>query len=197
MGMRQPQMRGVWSPVVGSGAAYQMEGGREGKMEVEFAVVGTENVGGKPGYWLEMAFQSPREGLMVMKQLMVLDANSLQVKRMIMQAPGEEPMEMPMNMMMMQGGGQQRASADIRSEADLVGKETITTPAGTFPCDHYRAKDKSWDAWVTDKVAPYGMVKMVSKDSAMTLVRVVTNAKSRITGTPRKMDMMRPEPPVE
>lgn len=190
-----PLARGVWNPVVGSGAAYSVESKREGKSEMEFAIVGTEMVAGKPGHWMEMVFKG-KEGLMVMKTLSVMDANSIQVKRMIMQAPGEEPMEFPMNMAMM-GGQRGSHSADIRNEADLIGTETISTPAGTFECQHYRAKDKSSDVWVSEKVPPYGMVKMVSKDSTMTLTRVITDAKSRIIGTPKKfdpMEMMRRQP---
>jgi hypothetical protein len=191
MPMRQPQMKGVWSPVVGSGAAYQMDSKREGKMDIEFAVVGTEMMEGKTGQWLEMAINDPKEGLMVMKMLMVLDAKSLSVKRMIMKPPDEEAMELPMGMMAQMGGGPpQSASADIRDDGTLIGTESITTPAGTFSCQHYQAKDKSWDAWVSEKVAPYGVVKSVSKDGTMTLTRVITNAKSRITGPVRKMDMM-------
>ena len=142
-----------------------------------------------------MAFKG-KEGLTVMKTLQVLDANSIQMKRMIMQAPGEEPMEFPMNMAMM-GGQKGNQSADIRTDAELVGTETITTPAGTFECQHYRQKDKSSDVWVSEKVPPYGMVKMVSKDSTMTLTRVITGAKTRITRTPKKfdpMEMMRRQP---
>lgn len=190
-----PSARGVWNPVVGSGAAYQIESKREGKSEMEFAIVGTETVAGKAGHWMEMAFKG-KEGLMVMKSLNVMDANSIQVKRMIMQPPGEEPMEFPMNMAMM-GGQRGNQSADIRNDAVLVGTETITTPAGTFECQHYRQKDGSADVWVSEKVPPYGMVKMVSKDTTMTLTRVITGAKSRITGTPKKfdpMEMMRRQP---
>jgi hypothetical protein len=192
--MEMPSARGVWNPVVGSGAAYTMESKREGKGEMEFAIVGTEMVAGKTGHWMEMVFKG-REGVMIMKSLYTLDANSMQVKRMIMQAPGEEPMEFPMNMAMM--GNRAPQSADIRNDAELVGTETITTPAGTFECQHYRAKDKSSDVWISEKVPPYGMVKMVSKDTTMTLARVITGAKSRITGTPRKfdpMEMMRRQP---
>jgi len=190
-----PSARGVWNPVVGSGAAYLIENKREGKSEMEFAIVGTEMVAGKTGHWMETAFKG-KEGLTVMKTLQVLDANSIQMKRMIMQAPGEEPMEFPMNMAMM-GGNKGAQSADIRTDAELVGTETITTPAGTFECQHYRHKDKSSDVWVSEKVPPYGMVKMVSKDSSMTLTRVITGAKTRITGTPKKfdpMEMMRRQP---
>lgn len=193
--MKMPNVRGIWDPTVGSGALYQLDG-KQGKSEIEYAIVGTESVAGKPGHWLEMAIKS-NEGLTVMKTLMVMDSNSLQMKRMIMQPPGEDPMEFPMEMMMRGGGGRDTQTADLRNDAELVGSETITVPAGTFTCQHYRMKDKSSDVWVAEKVAPYGLVKMTSKDGNMTLVKVLTNAKTKIRGTPRKfdpMEMMRQRP---
>ena len=78
--MQTPHIRGVWNPVVGSGAAYTMETKREGKVETEFAIVGTETVNGKPGHWLEMTMTS-KEGTTVMKNLMVFDGNSMQDRK--------------------------------------------------------------------------------------------------------------------
>ena len=193
--MEMPSAHGVWNPVVGSGAAYQMQG-KSGTSEIEFDIVGTETVAGKPGHWLETAFKG-KEGLMVTKTLMVIDGTSMEVKRMIMQMPGQQPMEFPMNMTMMMGRHKAPQSADIRNDAELVGTESVTTPAGTFVCQHYRAKDKSSDVWISEKVPPYGMVKMVSKDTTMVLARVVTDAKTRITGTPKvfnPMEMMHDQP---
>ena len=127
-----------------------------------------------------------------MKMLMVLDAKSLDVKRMIMKPAGEDAMEFPMNMAQMGGGAPPRAAADIRDDGVLIGTESVATPAGTFSCQHYQAKDKSWDAWTSDKVPPYNLVKAVSKDSTMTLSRVVTNAKTRITGPVKPFSFERP-----
>lgn len=185
-----PQMKGVWAPVVGSGAAYEVDG-REGKMEMEFAIVGVEHVGNKQGHWLEMSIKG-RQGAMVQKMLVVLESDRIQIKRMIMDVPGEGAMEFPMDMMARMGQSTDQGHGDISKEADVVGPEAITTPAGTFQTTHYRAKDKSADFWVSEKVAPYGLVKMTSKDGNMTLVRVLTNATTKIKGTPRKFDMGMP-----
>lgn len=46
-------MRAFWKPVVGTGAAYSLEQKDLGKIEMEIAVVGTETVAGKTGYWTE------------------------------------------------------------------------------------------------------------------------------------------------
>jgi hypothetical protein len=76
----------------------------------------------------------------------------------------------------------------VRKGAERVGAEDVTTPAGTFSCEHYRTKDGATDVWVSDKVAPWGLVKMTGPGTSMTLVRVVTDATTKITGTPQKFD---------
>src|SRR6266849_1046928 len=147
MGGRTPQIQGVWNPVVGSGAVYQVESKDTHKTEMEIAVVGSETVDNKPGYWLEMSIE-----------------------------------------MINRGGRSVKQPADVRDRAERVGSETITTPAGTFTCEHWRMKDGSADVWYSEKVVPYGLVKMTGRDSTMTLLRVITEAKTHITGTPQKFD---------
>lgn len=60
------------------------------------------------------------------------------------------------------------SEAELRSgktgDLRLVGSETLTTPAGTVACSHYRM-DKGGqkiDAWVSDEARPIGLVRMVS-----------------------------------
>jgi hypothetical protein len=178
-------MRGVWSPVVGSGAAYVMEDKRAGKVEMEVAVVGSEAVAGKTGHWIEVMVSS-KEGAFLGKNLMVLEEKNVRIVRMIVQMPGEGPMEFSGEMMNMAGGATPQPS-DIRNDATHVGTETITVPGGTFTCEHYRTKDG--DVWISEKVAPYGLVKMTSPQGTTTLVRVISGAQSRIKGTPKKFDM--------
>ena len=44
------------------------------------------------------------------------------------------------------------------------------------------------DVWISDKVAPWGLIKSQGKDSSMTLTKVISDAQDHITGTPRKFD---------
>ncbi len=194
MGMRTPQLQGVWNPVVGSGAAYEVEskGDRgQNKSLIELAIVDKETVDGKTGYWMEWTIQDPHAGGPVyMKHLIMATGKDTVVQRMIMQAPGlPQPMEMSMEMAH-RGGRITEQAADAREKAERVGSESVTTPAGTFPCEHWRMKDGSADIWFTEKVSPWGIVKIVGKESNMTLVRVITGAKTHITGTPQKFDPM-------
>jgi len=184
MGMRPSMPHGVFNPVVGSGSVYQTTSATDGKKtDIEFAIVGREAVNGKDGYWMEYSFNAGN-GDMVMKTLIV-PGDATTVSRMIMQMPGRPPMEMAGQMAGHMNGGAQSAASDIRSSAEDVGSESITVPAGTFTCEHYRMKDGSGDTWISTKVAPFGVVKHQGKDSTMVLMRTVSDAKDKITGTPQ------------
>lgn len=177
------QPRGIYNPIVGSGAQYEYDSaGKGGKMTMEIDVVGKESSGGKDGYWLETTISGTPLGDMVMKMLLVSDGTSGAVEKMIMQGPTSPPMDMTAQMSRA-GGQQTKQNIDIRDKADKVGSESVTTPAGTFTADHYRMKDGSGDFWVSDKVSPYGLIKGQGKDFTMVLTKVVTDAKDKITGT--------------
>ena len=198
MGMRPPTIPGQFTPVVGSGAEYQMTG-KSGEVHWTYAVVGKESVDGADGYWLEMRTETPRGGKMIMKELMVTNAGGIEIKRMIMQPPGRPPMEMPAGMMGMgrAGAAPSTPSASNPVQGEKVGAESVTVPAGTFECDHYRstADGKTTDVWASTKVAPYGLVKMTSADATMVLEKVLEHETSQITGEPQKMPMVTPGMP--
>ncbi|HYB62276.1 MAG TPA: hypothetical protein VEH50_12465 [Methylomirabilota bacterium] len=189
--------RGVWNPVVGAGGLYEIQNQRQGPgggtSQMQIAIVGQETVNGKTGYWLEMTMDNPRGGgAMYSKFLYVLDGHNMQIVRMVIQPPGRSPIDMPVGGMM--GNRQpQPQVADISREAQDLGSESVTVPAGTFTTEHYKTSDGA-DVWVSPKVSPWGLVKMTSTNSNMTLLKVVTDAKDMITGTPQTFDpsQMRP-----
>ena len=191
-GPKPPSLSGVWHPVVGTGAAYEMtdKGGKNTQMEI--TIVGKEDVDGKPNFWLEMAMTDPHTSAPVyVKSLMSVNDSGVTSMRMVMQIPGQpDPMEMDMNMNPAGHGAKQTTPANIADKAETVGTESVTVPAGTFSCTHYRMKDGTGDAWVSDKVSPWGLVKSTGKDSSMVLTKVITDAKDHITGTPKKFDPM-------
>jgi hypothetical protein len=191
MGPQVPNLSGIWRPVVGSGSTYEIT--RDGnKTNMDFAVLGKEDFAGKTGYWVEMSMTYPKGGGdMLIKILETVDGNSITYSRWVMQMPGQQPMEMDPNMMNMGGRKTYESQdTDFRNKAELVGTESISVPAGTFSCEHYRMKDGSGDAWISDKVSPWSLVKMQDKLRTMVLVKVTTDAKDRITGTPTKFDPM-------
>lgn len=182
MNMRPSMPRGIFNPTVGAGTQYESTGADGAKTTIEFAVVGKETVDGKDGYWMEWTTTTGRMGEMVMKTLIVPDSAGGAAPRVIMQMAGGPPMEMPTQSGRM--GSQASPKTDIRGESEDLGKESVTTPAGTFSCEHYRAKDGSSDTWVSSQVPVFGMVKTQSKSSSMVLIKVTSGAHDKIVGTP-------------
>ena len=175
-----PSWRGVWNPVVGAGGTYEVTKKDGTKTTMEMAIVGKESVDGKDGYWFEVTIPGTELGTMIMKSLTVRNDQDMTSTRMIMQMGDRAPMEMPSRMTQ----NREKQPADIRQLAEEVGPESVTTPAGTFATTHYKMKDGSGDVWVADKAGPFGMVKFVGKDNSMLLIKVESDAKDKITGTP-------------
>lgn len=183
----RPQIpRGVFNPVVGAGAEYEMQGSDGRKTTLDFAIVGKESVNGQDGYWMEFTFAGTPMGDMVVKTLAVVTDGNMVTTKTIMQIPGRPPMEMPAQMQGTKGAN----LADIRNKADDLGAESVTTPAGTFSCHHYRMKDGSGEAWVSESVHPFGLVKGENNGSSTVLVKTMTDVKDKITGTPQPFNPM-------
>jgi hypothetical protein len=184
-----PSFAGVFSPTVGSGSSYEMVK-KEGGERTTFDIYVVDKEAG--GYWIEYAMQNPRMGGSVyMKSLLARQADDVMVQRTIVQMPGRPPMEMT-SMMKMHPMQSQQSKADMRANAQNMGTESVTTPAGTFSCQHWRSTKDETDVWLSDKVTPWNLVKMSGPNNTMTLVKVITGAKSHITGTPVSMeDMMK------
>jgi hypothetical protein len=196
---------GIWHPVVGSGGAYETTGPDGSKLRMEVSIVGKEDLGGKTGYWLETAVKDPKGGEVYFKDLMISASKDLAYAKRVMQRPGQDAIEFDMSV---NAGERMWTLSDIRGEAELVGTETISVPAGTFACEHYRLRGGWGDAWVSDKVSPWGLVKMSvaslqgvpeyytdgrppknagparGKDSSTVRTKIITDATDHITGTP-------------
>jgi hypothetical protein len=188
--VRPPEMPGVFQPVVGSGATYRVSTAQNRDVQFTYAVVGKE----EDAYWMEIRTSTPK-GQMIMKQLISLpgEGKPAQAKRMIMQAAGQPPMELPVSMTSGAAGrSQAQGAANVRGLGEKAGTETITVAAGTFECEHYVSvsSDKRSDVWVSSKVSPYGLVKMTSGETHMELQKVLVNETSLITGEPMKLPGM-------
>jgi hypothetical protein len=190
-----PGMKGVLTLTVGAGAEYEMTSKDSKKQRLEIAITGGEQVEGKTAYWMEysMLDQKPEPGNV--KMLVTLNGDQSVASRMVMRM-GSEVVEMNMNLPMMKG--QNSSPTDVRQSAERVGSESITVPAGTFVCEHWRSKDGSGDYWISDKVRPMGLVKSVGKDGSMILARMFTGATTKLPPPYKKfdpMEMMRQKQP--
>ena len=187
----KPAIAEVVNPVVGKGAQYQTTkpGQTDAKPEIqEMTVVGKESFEGKEGFWLEMAHQEKNQGAMGYAKIL-FTKDDFQFHRMIMQQPGQPAMEIPFH-------PDDKTKNFMRDEAEnwkSLGTETITVPAGTFSCKHWKKNKGANDTgdsevWTSDKVSPFGVVKEVSPGHNMVLVKLITDAQDHITGPVTKFD---------
>ncbi len=177
----KPELRKFFNPVVGHGALYEStgKGAAAKKQTLEFAVVGRETIEGKEFYWIEAAIEIPNlNGKSYTKVLSVPGESN--PRRSIVQYPGMDAMEMPLH-----PNPRSRSKAE-ESNLRKIGTETITVPAGTFECEHWQNSDSN--VWISSKVSPLPIVKVVSKSDSMVLVKIVDNAKDHITGPIRPYD---------
>lgn len=189
MGMRSgpPGLSGLWQPTVGAGASYEVQREDQSKQPFEFAVIGKEKVQGSDGVWVEFTISAEQIGMMVVKELVSFDAAKTQMQtfKAVIQLPGRPPMALPDEMMQ----SRPFQFKDVRQSTDL-GTQSVTTPAGTFACEHYRGSDGSSEFWVSKQVVPIGLVKSQQNGQTVTLVKLVTDAKDKISGTPQPFDPM-------
>jgi hypothetical protein len=184
-----PGLSGLWQPTVGAAASYEVHRAGQPNQPFEFAVLGKGKVQGNDALWVEFTIGAEQIGVMVVKELVSFDAAKMQMQtfKAVIQLPGHPPMELPDEMMQSQ---QPFHFNDVRAASANLGRESVTTPAGTFSCEHYRAKDGSSEFWVSKQVAPIGLVKSQQKGQTVTLVKLVKDAKDKIVGTPQPFDPM-------
>ena len=188
MGMdlfKKPSFTKVFHPVVGQGAEYETtskRGSVDKTSKMDMGIVGKESVDGKDAYWMQVIMEVDKGQTMVSKMLM--NPGDFQSTRVIMQMPGRPAMEMPLNMTAANREKLESSIADWHS----VGTETVTVPAGTFSCEHWKNDSTGGEVWTSDKVTPFGLVKETTKDHTMILTKVLGEYPDRITGPVQKFD---------
>jgi hypothetical protein len=188
MGMNlfsKPNIADIFNPVVGSGAAYEMQptDQKGAPSLIEMTIVGKELTPTGEGYWMEVGHTASKDGgaLMYSKMLVTKD---FQFTKIVFQQPGQPAMEMPFNPNDM---GKNHMKGEM-AKWHQVGSETITVPAGTFSCMHWKKDDGAEDVWTSDKVTPMAMVKELGKNDTMVLTKIITGATDHITGPVTKFD---------
>jgi hypothetical protein len=189
MGMdmfKRPAITKVFHPVEGKGAAY-LSTDKDGKTRnSEIFIVGKDSVDGKDGFWMEFVSDDNNGKPMVGKALITL--GDFQFHRMIVQPAGQQAMELPGGAMSMTNAGKAKVE-EFTNDWNSVGTETITVPAGTFSCEHWRNNKNNADSWTSDKITPLGLVKETHSGGGMVLTKALDNATDRITGPVKQFDM--------
>ena len=182
---QKPVIAKFFNPVVGKGAQYQTTTtGSNGQSAhtMEMAVVGKESVEGKEGFWMQMSMTTDKGESMLAKALFSRD--DFQFHKMIVQMKGQPAMEMPFN----PAASGMQSGQESMADWHMVGTESVTVPAGTFTCEHWRNDKSGSDLWGSEKISPFGMVKEVGKSQTMTLTKLLTAVPDRITGPVTKFD---------
>ena len=182
--IKRPNIANIFHPVVGQGAAYDTVDKDGKKSQMEMYVVDNEMVGTEQGYWMEVGHSKDASGNLMYGKMLVTPAD-FKFHKMVIVMPGQtQPMEMDMD------AAKERHS-EMEKEVEKwhsVGTETVTAPAGTFSCEHWTSDEGKGDVWASTKVGPMGLVKSVENGRTMVLTRIITDAKTKITGTPVKFD---------
>lgn len=167
----------IFHPVVGAGAVYENPdvSASSSKHSTEMLVVGKELVGTQEGYWLEIGL-TEKQGPIYSKVLITKD--DFQLHKIVFQMNGMPAMQMPFN----PASNESQRMRDEMSKWTQVGNESVTVPAGTFSCVHWKKGDGKGDIWSSDKVSPFGMVKNVEPGQTLVLVKLITDGKDHITG---------------
>lgn len=188
MGMdmfKRPSITKVFHPVVGKGAVY-LDTDKESKTSrtSEIAVVAKDTFEGKEAFWMQIASTDPQGKTFIGKSL--ITPGDFQFHRMIIQPPGQQAMEMPVKM----NAARKEKMEESAAEWHSVGTESVTVPAGTFSCEHWRNDKTHGEVWTSDKVTPFGMVKEISGNGdTQVLSKILDNATDRITGPVKQFDM--------
>ena len=182
---KRPAITKAFHPVVGKGAVY-IDAGRDGKntRTIEIAVIGKDSFEGQEGYWMQFVSTDDQGKTIVGKSL--ITPADYQMHRMSFQQQGQPAMELPASM----NPARKQQMEENFNDWHSAGTETVTVPAGTFSCDHWRNDKTHAESWTSDKVTPLGMVKSVKANGETELLsKLVDNAADRITGPVKQFDM--------
>jgi hypothetical protein len=187
MGMnlfKKPNIADIFKPVVGEGSVYeqQRDGQKQADTPLEMTIVGKDTIDGQPAWWMEVGQVLGSSGGMVYSKVLV--TKDFQFRKVVIQQPGQQAMEMPYQMV----AGTDRHVQEGLDKWHQAGTETIMVPAGTFSCMHWKKDDGVGDAWLSDKVSPMSMVKWFETGRTSVLVKVITGASDHITGPVAKFD---------
>ncbi len=179
-------------PEVGRWAEYRATYNQD-PYTIRYAVTGAESRGGKELQWVEMKLSGGKKDQTLIYHMLV--PGSLvqmdQVQEVVFKH-GNQP-AMKMSGMMMDIIRKQLEQHTFHREAckgvSLVGKESVTVPAGRFSSLHFRSAEEGIDTWLSPQL-PFSLVKSNGKNFQLELAAHGKGATSSITETPQEMSGM-------
>ena len=183
----------ITSLTVGQWAEYNVTVPEMGNQpfQVRMAIIGEEPKEGTPHYWYEMKMAAPQGNMIIQALVPGWPYEPAQIAGMVMKSGDQPAMRMSDQMIGMMASQAQKSPGERVIEdcenAEQMGTESITVPAGTFDALHIRSTaDGKTDVWVSADV-PFGMIRMESAEGQMELTGHGGGATSSITETPRGM----------
>jgi hypothetical protein len=179
---------------VGQWAEYQMSGGgMGGSGRMRLAIVGTQDVAGENAYWIEMKIAGDQGSMITQVLAGTYPYDSDQIHEMVFKMGDQPAMKVSGQMMGMMRDrmGQNPAleATEKCRDAQIVGWESITVPAGQFRALHLKPADADGDVWALEDV-PFGMIKFTDGETEIVLMGHGMDATSSITETPQAMPGM-------
>lgn len=152
--------RPVEQPRPGSWARYRLRGGRD-STELRLALVGTASWDGAAHVWQESLIPTPAGETVIQTLVPANPYDPTTVRRAIMRAPGQQPIELPASALAaMKQRAQGAASLDACRTGQAVGWETLEVPAGRLRALHvrYARGARTADVWLAPAV-PFALVR--------------------------------------
>jgi hypothetical protein len=179
-------------PEVGRWAEYKAKYQND-PYTIRYSVIGSEAREGKDLRWVEMQMTGRDKDKNLVYQMLVPGSFTEmdQVQEVIFK-PGNQPaMKMSGQMLSMVRGQLDKQSflKNMCAGVSLVGKESVSVPAGKFQTLHFHNTEHAADSWVSPDV-PFSMVKSTGKQFEMELAAHGQGAKSSITEKPQEMGGM-------
>ena len=179
-------------PEVGRWAEYKAHYQND-PYTIRYSVIGSEARAGKDLRWVEMQMTgSGKDKNMVYQMLVPGSFSEMDQVQEVIFKPGDQPaMKMNGQMLSMLRGQFDKQSFlnQICTGVSLVGKESVSVPAGKFETLHFRSAEHATDSWVSTEV-PFSMVKSTGKQHQLELSAHGQGAKSSITEKPQEMGGM-------
>jgi hypothetical protein len=180
-------------PAVGRWAEYKALYNKKDPYTIRYAVIGAEPRDGKAMEWVEMRMTGASKGRNIVYQMLV-PGSLMQmgdVQEIVFKTGDKPAMKMNGMMMKMIRGQMEKQNlySEICKDVSLVGKESVTVPAGKFQAQHYHSAKYGADSWISPAV-PFSLVKSVGENHQMELTSQGKGAKSSITEKPQEMPGM-------
>jgi hypothetical protein len=156
-------------PQVGVYAWYKLEDATTSRaFLLRQAIVGEERVRFKKGWWIEMELVPEIGFPSVYKMLLTGPANKAKnIHRVIVKEDGGLLQEIKIE------SANDSESAIQNAQKNSLGLEQVETEAGIIDAEHFvvETPEGKTEVWISEKVRPMGIVKMISPDGTLTLTR--------------------------